>query len=78
MITNDIKKGAKLVLTGHRTATMMDNKKGIIRMVETDAVNGWYNEIGSVYVNEIVLADDQAVEIVPTHRKQLERIGQLL
>lgn len=74
IITNDIKKGAKLLLTGRRTATMMDNKKGIIRMVETDAVNGWVNEIGSVYINEILLADGEPVGIVPAHEKQLEKI----
>lgn len=74
MITNDIKKGAKLVLTGRRTATMVDNKKGIIRMVETDAVNGWVNEIGSVYINEILLADDEPVGITPAHQKQLDKL----
>lgn len=74
MITNDIKKGAKLVLTGRRTATMVDNKKGIIRMVETDAVNGWVNEIGSVYIHEILTADGEPIEITPAHQKQLEKL----
>jgi hypothetical protein len=54
MLTNDIKKGAKLVLTGGRCATMYDNAKGIIRMVKTDDTNGYYEEIGSVYADEIV------------------------
>lgn len=71
MLTNDIKKGAKLVLTGGRHATMVDNKKGIIRMVETDDTNGWVAEIGSVYINEIQSADGERAEIAPAHAKQL-------
>lgn len=54
MLTNDIKKGAKLVLTGGRCATMEDNAKGIIRMVKTDETNGYFAEMGSVYADEIV------------------------
>ena len=54
MFTNDIKKGAELVLTGGRTATMFDNAKGIIRMVKTHATGDFFEEIGSVYADEIV------------------------
>jgi len=52
LIHNDIKKGAKLYLTGGREATMQDNAKGISRLVEITA--GGYPDWGSVYVWDIL------------------------
>jgi len=50
MLTNDIKKGARLVLKSGWMGTMMDNKKGNIRLVD---VEGTCREIGSVYAWDI-------------------------
>lgn len=50
MKTNDIKKGMRIRLSNGWFGTMMDNKKGNIRMAE---VEGNYTEIGSVYAHNI-------------------------
>jgi hypothetical protein len=47
MLSNEIKKGFKLVANGF-SGTMVDNLKGNTRMVEVDGICG--QEIGSVYV----------------------------
>lgn len=72
MLSNDIKAGAKLVLTYGRKGTMRDNKKGIRRVVE---VMNPFHEIGSVYINEILLANGEQVEFTKDHLKQLIKIG---
>ena len=79
MLTNDIKKGTPLLLTGlfgmgNREGVMADNAKGIIRMVEIKETNGHYPDIGSVYIDEILEADGNPVEIAPAHKKKLEAI----
>jgi hypothetical protein len=53
MYTNDLKKGDKVILSNGWLATIMDNKKGTIRMAE---VQGHYTEIGSVYAHDIAYA----------------------
>ena len=50
MLTNDIKKGTRVRLKNGWYATIMDNKKGNIRMAE---VEGYYTEIGSIYAHDI-------------------------
>ena len=52
MKTDDIKKGVRFRLMNGWYATMMDNKRGNIRMAE---VEGMYTEIGSIYAHDIVL-----------------------
>jgi len=51
MLTNDIKKGMKLKLRNGFSATMIDNKKGNIRLCE---VEGYVTEMGSVYASDIM------------------------
>jgi hypothetical protein len=54
MLVNDIKKGMTISMTHGRVGTMLDNKKGNIRMVEvTNSVNG--PEMGSVYAKDILM-----------------------
>ena len=51
MKTNDIKKGTRFRLRNGWEATMMDNRKGNIRLA---TVEGDYTETGSVYAHDIV------------------------
>jgi hypothetical protein len=51
MKTNDLKKGARVRLSSGWYATLMDNKKGNIRLAE---VEGRVTEIGSIYSHDIV------------------------
>lgn len=48
--TNALKKGTRIVLKNGWKATLMDNKKGSIRLAE---VEGFYTEIGSIYAADI-------------------------
>lgn len=82
ILANDIRKDTKLRMTGGRTATMADNKKGIIRMVTTneDRPNGIYGETGSCYLSEITHAQDQEglwqpVFVTPAQARQLALAG---
>ena len=59
---NDLKKGDRVVMLGipgismnTRTGTIMENKRGgITRMVKIDEKDGYFGDIGSVYIDEIV------------------------
>lgn len=59
---NDLKKGDRVVMLGipgisnhTRTGVIMENKRGgITRMVKIDEENGYFGDIGSVYIDEIV------------------------
>ena len=51
MKTNEIKKGTRIQLASGWEGTMLDNKKGNIRMAE---VEGIFTEIGSIYSHDIV------------------------
>jgi hypothetical protein len=76
MLANDMKKGTVVYLkgTGWR-ATIMDNKKGAIRMAD---VEGIYREIGSIYAHDIayiVTADGPVtVEFTKSQEKQIANI----
>jgi len=86
MTHNDIKKGMRVQLTSipmisnaPRTATIMDNMKSITRMVHIDEKNGYFADMGSVYVNEIeyVLYDNdmpEPVDVSETHQKKLDTL----
>lgn len=56
--TNDIKKGTRVLLKNGWYATIMDNRKGNIRLAE---VEGYVKETGSVYASEIVSAEVDGV-----------------
>jgi hypothetical protein len=86
MIHNDIKKGMRVQLTpismisnAPRTATIMDNMKGITRMVHIDEKNGYFADMGSVYVSEIqfVLYDNdmpEPIDVSEAHQKKLDTL----
>ena len=73
MTHNDLRKGMRVQLTPipmisnrPRFATIMDNMKGITRMVHIEEKDGYFADMGSVYVNEIeyVLYDNDMPEPV--------------
>lgn len=53
MLTNELKKGARVQLRCGWFGTVADNARGNIRMVD---VEGIYREIGSVYSHDIIRA----------------------
>lgn len=65
MLTNDLKKGAKVILKNGWNATIMDNMRGNIRMAEVD---GYHKETGSIYAHDIksVIIEDKEVPITLT------------
>ena len=86
MIHNDLKKGMRVQMTpingisgAMRTGTLMDSMKGVTRMVKIDEANGYYPDIGSVYVSEILYAlyDNDMPEIIyvsEAHQKKLDTL----
>ena len=66
MLTNELKKGARIQLANGWFATIYDNAKGNTRMAE---VEGFFTEIGSVYAHDISICilnpGTDAEEIVP-------------
>jgi hypothetical protein len=65
MLTNELKKGARIKLRNGWYATVMDNAKGNTRMC---AVEGVYNELGSVYSHDILMFYPQTgPTVVLTH-----------
>ena len=89
MTHNDLRKGMKVQLTPiptispmPRSGTLMDNTKGITRMVQIEEQNGYYPDIGSVYVSEIqfvLYPDDmpEELEISKAHQKKLDLLTQI-
>ena len=65
MKTNDIKKGARILLHNGWYGTMFDNARGNRRMVE---VEGYVTEIGSVYSHDIarVSVNNEWIEVEHT------------
>jgi len=86
MTHNDLKKGTKVQLTSvpmisnaYRTGTLMDSMKGLTRTVKIDEANGYFPDIGSVYVSEILYVlypDDipEEVNISEAHQKKLDTL----
>jgi len=78
MKTNDLKRGARVILTNGWEADIMDNMKGNTRMAR---VYGFETEIGSVYSHDIeyVIIGGEKFPIEHTEqqhklRNQIERI----
>lgn len=68
MKTNDIKKGMRIKLANGWYGTMLDNKRGNIRLAE---VEGIYKEIGSIYAHDIISVEQpDGVWHVVEHTKQ--------
>mgnify|MGYP003112728026 FL=1 len=86
MTHNELRKGMRVQLTPiptisnlPRFAIVMDNMKGITRMVHIEEKNGYFGDMGSVYVNEIeyVLFDNdmpEPVEISEAHQNKLDSL----
>ena len=53
LTVNDLKQGTKVRLVSGFTATLEDNKKGNTRLA---MVNGFCNEMGSIYAHDIAEA----------------------
>lgn len=68
MKTNDLRKGDRVLLRNGWYATVMDNKKGNIRLCE---VEGRYRDIGSVYAHDIVrcVSENSNIEHTPAQLK---------
>jgi len=82
-ITNDLKKGDRVMMTpvsNPRTGVLVNNKKGITRLVKIDENNGYYPDMGSVYIDEILGYFDEEtgswkdLKISPAHAKKMETI----
>jgi hypothetical protein len=78
MKTNDLKKGAMVVLRNGWEARIEDNKKGQVRLA---TVFGYEEEMGSIYAHDIrfVFTDDGLREVEHTDaqlnlRKTLETL----
>jgi hypothetical protein len=77
MLANDMKKGTVVRMLGTNwRATIMDNKKGLIRDCD---VEGLYREIGSCYVHDMAYIEREdgtreAIELTPAQAKQAEGI----
>lgn len=70
ILSNELKKGTKIVMSGTGwSGTILDNKKGNIRMAE---IVGYYTDIGSIYVHNIAYAiiDDKHVTIELTEKQK--------
>ena len=89
MTHNELRKGMRVQLTPiptlssqPRLATIMDNMKGITRMVHIEEKDVYYADMGSVYVSEIkyvLFPDDmpEELEISEAHQKKLDLLTQI-
>ena len=89
MTHNELRKGMRVQLTPiplisnqPRFATIMDNLKGITRMVHIEEKNGYLPDMGSVYVSEIkyvLFPDDmpEPVKVSEAHQKKLDLLTQI-
>jgi|TARA_R100000093_G_C1911403_1_gene62887 hypothetical protein len=88
---NDLKKGTRVKMTPFylisnelRSGVLIDNMKGITRLVHIDEENGYFPDMGSVYVDEIIGYFNEetdrweAIKLNNKHFKQLEKIRIML
>ena len=71
MLTNQLKKGDRILMSSGWYGTIMDNLKGNTRMVD---VEGFYRETGSVYSHDILfkIQEDGTQLKVEHTKKQLD------
>jgi len=76
MRTNELKKGDRVRLRNGWFATIMDNRKGNVRLAE---VEGIYKEIGSVYAHDIIVGivnhEAHRIEHTPAQIKLRQTVG---
>lgn len=80
MKTNDIKKGMRFRLANGWYGTMLDNKRGNIRLAE---VEGIYKEIGSVYAHDIISVEQpdgvwHTIELTEQQKQTAHAVSELL
>lgn len=87
---NDLKKGDRVVMLpingisdNTRTGVIMENKRGgITRMVKIDETHGYFGDIGSVYLDEIVAYIDEegkyyVLKPTDTERKNMAKTREM-
>ena len=67
MKTNDLKKGARVILQNGWKARIEDNKKGQVRLA---TVYGYVTEMGSIYAHDIAYAVVGVEHVAIEHTKQ--------
>ncbi len=79
MTHNELKKGMRVMMPGlfqrgPRFGVMMDNLKGVTRLVHIEESNGHYPDMGSVYVwdiHEVETVDGWVtIDVSPGHAKK--------
>ena len=79
MLANDMKKGTQIVMLSGELGTIMDNRKGMIRVAE---VEGVFTEMGSIYIDDIdlVLTDDgwEKIEFNQSQQKRIDKKNKIL
>jgi hypothetical protein len=80
MTTNELKKGDRIMLKCGWYATMLDNKRGGIRLAEVEGIE---KEIGSIYSGDIaykINADNtiESVEMTASQRRQEDVLSELI
>ena len=76
MFPNDLRKGDKVLYNGPMgivESEIIDNRKGIRRMIDTPNVNGG-RDMGDVYVWYLFTLSGTALELTPAHAKQKSSI----
>ena len=74
MLTNELKKGTRVQLRNGFIATILDNRRGNIRVCE---VEGYCTEIGSVYAHDIMYVLDGGIKDVVEHTEMQRKLRQL-
>ncbi len=79
MLANDMKKGTQIVMLSGELGTIMDNRKGMIRVAE---VEGVFTDMGSIYIDDIdlVLTDDgwEKIEFNQSQQKRIDKKNKIL
>lgn len=80
---NDLKKGTRVKMPGlfgqgPRFGKLMDNQRGITRLVAIEEANGHWPDMGSVYVDEILEYEEDGewkkVHLSPRHRQRMSGV----
>ena len=68
---SDLRKGDKVLLTSipfisdePRKATLIEKPKGTTAFVEIEGVDGYFNDFGSIYIDEILVKTNDDFEII--------------
>lgn len=70
--TNELKKGAKVILRNGWKATLEDNMKGNTRMA---TVEGYVTEMGSIYAHDITKVEINGVYLPVVHTAAQKKLA---